>query len=108
MKLWGLARKTLGGIVAVALTLGVCAFGQSKPGPVDPGVRGGPAGAGTSLKGLTADELRSFRMGTAGSLKSRLRKEARTMGSGPASTPTSVCLATRSRLWGERAWRKIP
>ncbi len=63
MKLWGIARKTLGGIVAVALTPGVFAFGQSKPAPVDPGVRGGPAGAGTSLKNLTADETAFFQDG---------------------------------------------
>jgi hypothetical protein len=63
MKFWGIARKTLGGIVAVALTPGLCAFGQSKPAPVGPGVRGGPAGAGTSLRGLTADETAFFQDG---------------------------------------------
>ena len=63
MTLWGIARKTLGGIVAVALTPGVCAFGQSKSAPLDPGVRGGPAGAGTSLRGLTADETAFFQDG---------------------------------------------
>jgi CxxC motif-containing protein (DUF1111 family) len=63
MKLWGIPRKTFGGILAVALTSGVCAFGQSKPAPVDPGVRGGPAGAGTPLKGLTADETVFFQDG---------------------------------------------
>ena len=63
MKLWGIARKTFGGIVALALTSGVSAFGQSKPIPVDPGVRGGPAGAGTPLKGLTADETAFFQDG---------------------------------------------
>ena len=56
MILGSIARKSFGGIVAVVLTTGVCAFGQTRSAPVDPGVRGGPAGAGTSLKGLTADE----------------------------------------------------
>jgi CxxC motif-containing protein (DUF1111 family) len=63
MKLWGIARKTFGVIVAVALTSGACAFGQSIPASVDPGVRGGPAGAGTSLKALTADETTFFQDG---------------------------------------------
>jgi len=57
--------KGLGAIVAVALTLGVNAFGQTKSAPVDPGVRGGPAGAGTPLKGLTADETAFFQDGLA-------------------------------------------
>ena len=51
--------------------MGVHTFGQdrksgeSKSGPVDPGVRGGPAGAGTPLKGLTADETAFFQDGQA-------------------------------------------
>jgi CxxC motif-containing protein (DUF1111 family) len=65
MTLRGIACKSLGGIVAVALTSGVYAFGQNTPAPVDPGVRGGPAGAGTPLKGLTADETAFFQDGRA-------------------------------------------
>ncbi|HKI12133.1 MAG TPA: di-heme oxidoredictase family protein [Candidatus Acidoferrum sp.] len=61
----GVVCKGLGAIVAVALTLGVNAFGQTKSAPVDPGVRGGPAGAGTPLKGLTADETAFFQDGLA-------------------------------------------
>jgi len=45
--------------------MGVHTFGQSKKAPVDPGVRGGPAGAGTPLKGLTADETTFFQDGLA-------------------------------------------
>jgi len=56
MMLRGIARKSFGGMVAVSLTTGVYTFGQTRSAPVDPGVRGGPAGAGTPLKGLTADE----------------------------------------------------
>jgi len=63
MTLGRVARKSFGGIVAVALTAGVCTFGQTRSVPVDPGVRGGPAGAGTPLKGLTADETRFFQDG---------------------------------------------
>jgi CxxC motif-containing protein (DUF1111 family) len=40
-------------------------LGQSKSAPVDPGVRGGTAGAGTPLKGLTTDETAFFQDGQA-------------------------------------------
>ena len=65
MTLGSIARKSFGGIVAVALTTGVYTFGQTRSAPVDPGVRGGPAGAGTPLKGLTADETAFFQDGQA-------------------------------------------
>ena len=63
-------RMSFGAIVAVALAMGVHTFGQTKSGetksaPVDPGVRGGPAGGGTPLKGLTADETAFFQDGQA-------------------------------------------
>jgi CxxC motif-containing protein (DUF1111 family) len=54
-----------GGIVAVALTTSVYTFGQTRSAPVDPGVRGGPPGAGTPLKDLTADETAFFQDGQA-------------------------------------------
>ena len=60
MLLRRVALKSLGGIVAVALAACVYASGQTKTGPVDPGVRGGPAGAGTPLKGLAPDEAAFF------------------------------------------------
>jgi CxxC motif-containing protein (DUF1111 family) len=63
MTLGRIARKGFGGIVAVALTTGVSTFGQTRSAPVDPGVRGGPPGAGTPLKGLTADETAFFQDG---------------------------------------------
>jgi CxxC motif-containing protein (DUF1111 family) len=56
----GVVFDRVGGVVVLALTICVCAFGQGKPGPVDPGVRGGAAGAGAPLKGLTADETAFF------------------------------------------------
>src|SRR6516165_10293599 len=65
MILGSIARRSFGGIVAVALTTGVYAFGQTSSAPVDPGVRGGPAGAGTPLKSLTADETAFFQDGQA-------------------------------------------
>nr|WP_246373986.1 di-heme oxidoredictase family protein [Edaphobacter lichenicola] len=45
--------------------MATCAYtsAQTKAGPVDPGVRGGVAGAGDPLKGLTADEAAFFQDG---------------------------------------------
>jgi hypothetical protein len=57
--------KSLGGILVLALATRVYTFGQTRSAPVDPGVRGGPAGAGTPLKGLTADETAFFQDGHA-------------------------------------------
>ena len=65
MILGRIALKSFGGIVAVALTSCVYTSGQTRSGPVDPGVRGGPTGAGTPLKGLTADETAFFQDGQA-------------------------------------------
>jgi|SRR5271165_809048 len=49
-------------IIAAALAACVATPGQT-PGPVDPGVRGGAAGAGPPLPGLTADEAAFFKDG---------------------------------------------
>jgi len=49
----------------MALTTCVGTFGQTRSAPVDPGVRGGPAGAGAPLNGLTADETAFFQDGQA-------------------------------------------
>src|SRR5208282_3038964 len=65
MTLRRVARIIFGAIVAVALAMGVHTFGQAKSAAVDPGVRGGPPGAGTPLKGLTADETAFFQDGQA-------------------------------------------
>ena len=65
MILGRIAHKSFGGIVAMALTACVGTFGQTKSAPVDPGVRGGPAGAGAPLNGLTADETAFFQDGHA-------------------------------------------
>jgi CxxC motif-containing protein (DUF1111 family) len=71
MTIRGMARASVGGVVVVGLafSLGVDALGQAKAkaepkaARVDPGVRGGPAGAGGPLKGLTADETAYFQDG---------------------------------------------
>jgi len=60
-----LAAKKVGGILAVALFACAYTLGQPKNTPVDPGVRGGPAGAGGPLPGLTADETTFFQDGQA-------------------------------------------
>jgi CxxC motif-containing protein (DUF1111 family) len=60
-----LVFKSFAGVIAVALITCICTLGQTKSEPVDPGVRGGPAGAGSPLKGLTADETAFFKDGQA-------------------------------------------
>jgi CxxC motif-containing protein (DUF1111 family) len=65
MRLRGTALKSIGGIAALVLSTAVYTFAQTMSAPVDPGVRGGPAGAGTPLKGLTADETAFFQDGQA-------------------------------------------
>jgi CxxC motif-containing protein (DUF1111 family) len=65
MMLRRVVLTSFGGIVAVAFAACVPTSGQTKTGPVDPGVRGGPVGAGTPLKGLTADETAFFQDGQA-------------------------------------------
>src|SRR5215469_9060892 len=60
--------KPLQGVPVLAIA--VCLFAsmpscssQTKSGPVDPGLRGGPPGAGGPLPGLTADETIFFQDG---------------------------------------------
>ena len=67
MILGRIVRKNFVGILLVVVSLATCActLGQARPAPVDPGVRGGPAGAGTPLNGLTADETKFFQDGQA-------------------------------------------
>src|SRR6202795_230406 len=62
MRIRGMVGANFGRL-GVSLTFGVGAFGQSRSGAVDPGVRGGRAGAGGPLKGLTADETAFFQDG---------------------------------------------
>ena len=65
MMLRRVALKSFAGIVAVALAACAYASAQTKAGPIDPGVRAGPADGGTPLKGLTADEAAFFQDGLA-------------------------------------------
>src|ERR1700724_3940274 len=57
--------KRLGGILTMALITCGYTVGQTRSDPVDPGVRGGAAGAGGPLQGLTADETAFFLDGQA-------------------------------------------
>jgi len=57
--------KRLSGILTVVLITSGCTLGQTSSAPVDPGVRGGAAGAGGPLQGLTADETTFFLDGQA-------------------------------------------
>jgi CxxC motif-containing protein (DUF1111 family) len=59
------ALKIFCGIVAVAFAASGHNLAQAPKGPVDPGVRGGAAGAGAPLSGLTADETAFFEDGQA-------------------------------------------
>jgi CxxC motif-containing protein (DUF1111 family) len=63
MKLRRVVFKSLGGIAAVAMATCSYNLAQTKTGPVDPGVRGGAAGGGGPLNGLTADETAFFQDG---------------------------------------------
>ena len=53
------------GAFASAFLLTSCVLAQTVKVPADPGVRGGAAGAGTPLQGLTADESAFFQDGLA-------------------------------------------
>src|ERR1700724_2754507 len=57
--------RSLGGILAVVLITWGYTLGQTRSAAVDPGVRGGAAGAGGPLQGLTADETTFFLDGQA-------------------------------------------
>jgi hypothetical protein len=65
MILGRIGPKSLSPILTVALITCGCAFGQTRSAAVDPGVRGGAAGAGGPLQGLTADETAFFLDGQA-------------------------------------------
>ncbi|MGO9650512.1 MAG: di-heme oxidoredictase family protein [Terriglobales bacterium] len=96
MMLRGIARKSFGGIVAVALTTCIYTLGQTKPAPVDPGVRGGPAGAGTPLQGLTADETAFFLDGQARFAEVEVVNNGANTGLGPRFN-SNQCLSCHSQ-----------
>jgi CxxC motif-containing protein (DUF1111 family) len=96
MTLRRVALKSFGGIVAVVFAACVYTSGQAKPGPVDPGVRGGPAGAGTPLKGLTADEAAFFQDGLARFAEVEVVTKGTNNGLGPRFN-SNQCLSCHSQ-----------
>jgi CxxC motif-containing protein (DUF1111 family) len=91
-----IACKGFVGIVAVALTTCVCALSQTRSAPVDPGVRGGPAGAGGPLKGLTADETAFFQDGQARFAELEVVTKGSNNGLGPRFN-SNQCLSCHSQ-----------
>ena len=96
MRLRRIVFKRLGGILAVALLLCVHTLCQSRSGPVDPGVRGGPAGAGGPLKGLTADETAFFQDGQARFAEIEVVSKGANTGLGPRFN-SNQCLSCHTQ-----------
>jgi hypothetical protein len=65
MRVGRIRPKSLCGILTLVSITCCYTLGQSRSVPVDPGVRGGAAGAGGPLPGLTADETAFFQDGQA-------------------------------------------
>jgi CxxC motif-containing protein (DUF1111 family) len=73
---WPLVAAAIGGMVG-------CAQPEQGPAPVDPGVRGGAAGGGNPLDGLTADETSFFTNGLAQFVEEEVVSGADNNGLGP-------------------------
>jgi len=99
MTLGRVARNLCGGILAVLLATSVCALAQSKSAPVDPGVRGDPAGAGAPLKGLTPDEIAFFQDGQARFAQVEIVGKGANSGLGPRFN-SNQCLSCHSQPAG--------
>src|ERR1700751_1673421 len=95
------AFRVFAAVVAAALAMGVCTLsqGQTPRGPVDPGVRGGAAGAGTPLVGLTADETAFFQNGLAKFLDIESVMGGQNNGLGPRFN-SNQCLSCHSQPSG--------
>jgi CxxC motif-containing protein (DUF1111 family) len=96
MMLDRVARKSFGGIVVVALATCVSTSGQTKPGPVDSGVRGGPPGAGAPLTGLTPDEAAFFQDGLSRFAEIEVVTKGANNGLGPRFN-SNQCLSCHSQ-----------
>jgi CxxC motif-containing protein (DUF1111 family) len=94
-----IAAKICGGILAVALTSCFYTLGQTKKAPVDPGVRGSPAGAGSPLSGLTADETVFFQDGQARFGEIEVVQNGSNNGLGPRFN-SNQCLSCHSQPAG--------
>src|ERR1700688_182051 len=103
------ALKGFGAFAAAVLAMSwVHTSAQTVKMPADPGVRGGAAGAGAPLKGLTADETAFFQNGLVRFAEIEVVTGGANNGLGPRFNSNSACLATRSRLWGDRALSRTP
>src|SRR6202140_4605906 len=89
-------RKSLAGIVAVLVTLCVSVRSQPATAPVDPGVRGGAASAGSALIGLTADETAFFQDGLTRFAQIESVKGGQNNGLGPRFNSNS-CLSCHAQ-----------
>ena len=83
-------------------------LGGPAKGPVDPGVRGGAPGAGSSLNNLSADEAAYFRDGIQRFAEIEVVSGGSNNGLGPRFNSTNACPATRSLLRAVRARRITP
>jgi CxxC motif-containing protein (DUF1111 family) len=85
----------------IAVTLATCGPGlaQTRNGPVDPGVRGGPAGAGGPLNGLTADETAFFQDGRSRFAEIEVVANGANNGLGPRFN-SNQCLSCHSQPSG--------
>jgi CxxC motif-containing protein (DUF1111 family) len=96
MALRTVALRCFGGIVVAAFA--ACGFNlaQTKTGPVDPGVRGGPPGTGAPLKGLTADEAAFFQDGLSRFAQVEVVSKGTNNGLGPRFN-SNQCLSCHSQ-----------
>jgi CxxC motif-containing protein (DUF1111 family) len=83
MTLGRISPKRLCGILTVVLITCGYTLGQTSSAPVDPGVRGGAAGAGGPLQGLTADETAFFLDGQARFAETEVVNKGANNGLGP-------------------------
>ncbi len=94
-----IALKSFCGIVAAALATCGSNLAQTRKGPVDPGVRGGPAGAGGPLSGLTADETTFFQDGQSRFAEIEVVANGSNNGLGPRFN-SNQCLSCHSQPSG--------
>jgi CxxC motif-containing protein (DUF1111 family) len=94
-----IALKSFFAIVAVTLATCGSNLAQTRQGPVDPGVRGGPAGAGGPLHGLTADETAFFQDGQSRFAEVEVVANGANNGLGPRFN-SNQCLSCHSQPSG--------
>jgi CxxC motif-containing protein (DUF1111 family) len=95
-----IALKRFFAIVAVMLATCGINLAQTRKSPVDPGVRGGPAGAGGPLSGLTADETAFFQNGQSRFAEVEVVANGANNGLGPRFN-SNQCLSCHSQPnWG--------